>query len=139
MGAYINIDHIGFKCARNGEYVDKSDLITAINSSLCTERQFSCFSRCRRLEMSMAAKMLWAYYDKSCDSRSLFADLVLIPRKNVSASVIIFELKCDEALRLLSNKSERGTIAQKLVQETVNILLFGINFNKNVEGTSFYH
>ena len=36
---------------------------------------FSCVSRCRRFGKSMAAKMLCAYYDRSCDSRSLFADL----------------------------------------------------------------
>jgi hypothetical protein len=32
-------------------------------------------TRCRRFGKSMAAKMLCAYYDHSCDSRSLFADL----------------------------------------------------------------
>jgi hypothetical protein len=32
-------------------------------------------SRCRRFGKSLAAKMLCAYYDHSCDSRSLFSDL----------------------------------------------------------------
>ena len=40
-----------------------------------TERRFSCVSRCRRFGKSMAAKMLCAYYDQSCNSRALFADL----------------------------------------------------------------
>ncbi|MBR2205011.1 MAG: AAA family ATPase [Prevotella sp.] len=75
MGTYINIGNAGFQRARNGEYVDKSRLISVVNRSLFTEHCFSCVSRCRRFGKSMAAKMLYAYYDHSCDSRSLFADL----------------------------------------------------------------
>lgn len=75
MGTYINIGNAGFQGARNSEYVDKSGLISVVNKTLFTERQFSCVSRCRRFGKSMAAKMLYAYYDHSCDSRSLFADL----------------------------------------------------------------
>ena len=75
MGTYINIGNAGFQSARNGEYVDKSELITVVNKALFTERRFSCVSRCRRFGKSMAAKMLYAYYDHSCDSRSLFSDL----------------------------------------------------------------
>ena len=75
MGAYINIGNAGFQRIRNSEYVDKSELISIINATLNTERSFSCVSRCRRFGKSMAAKMLCAYYDRSCDSRSLFEDL----------------------------------------------------------------
>lgn len=75
MGTYINIGNAGFQRARNSEYVDKSGLIAVVNATLFTERQFSCVTRCRRFGKSMAAKMLYAYYDHSCDSRSLFADL----------------------------------------------------------------
>ena len=77
MGIYINIGNVGFQSARNGEYVDKSELISVMNKALFTERRFSCVSRCRRFGKSMAAKMLYAYYDHSCDSRSLFADLAI--------------------------------------------------------------
>ena len=75
MGTYINIGNAGFQRIRNSEYVDKSELISVINQTLFTENCFSCVSRCRRFGKSMAAKMLCAYYDHSCDSRSLFADL----------------------------------------------------------------
>ena len=61
--------------ARNSEYIDKSGLISVVNSTLFTERSFSCVTRCRRFGKSMAAKMLCAYYDQSCDSRQLFTDL----------------------------------------------------------------
>ena len=75
MGIYINTGNIGFERARNSEYIDKSQLISVVNSTLFTERSFSCVTRCRRFGKSMAAKMLCAYYDQTCDSRQLFADL----------------------------------------------------------------
>lgn len=82
MGVYINVGNAGFQSARNGEYVDKSLLIAAINSTLYTERRFSCVSRCRRFGKSLAAKMLCAYYDQSCDSHSLFDDLKIASDKS---------------------------------------------------------
>ena len=78
MGTYINIGNAGFQSARNGEYVDKSGLIAVVNGTLFTERRFGCVTRCRRFGKSMAAKMLYAYYDHSCDSRNLFADLEIV-------------------------------------------------------------
>ena len=75
MGMYINVGNAGFQSARNGEYVDKSGLIRIVNETLFTKRRFSCVTRSRRFGKSMAAEMLCAYYDKTCDSRELFADL----------------------------------------------------------------
>ena len=75
MGTYINIGNKAFLSARNSEYVDKSELISVINQTLFTERKFSCVTRCRRFGKSLAAKMICAYYDQSCDSRTLFDDL----------------------------------------------------------------
>ena len=77
MGTYINVGNAGFQRARNSEYVDKSGLISVVNDTLHTERSFTCVTRCRRFGKSMAAKMLNAYYDQSCDSRELFADLTI--------------------------------------------------------------
>ena len=75
MGIYIDKGNEGFRRIRNSEYVDKSGLIAIVNKTLFTEQMFTCVTRCRRFGKSMAAKMLAAYYDRSCDSRSLFADL----------------------------------------------------------------
>lgn len=77
MGTYINIGNSAFARARKSEYIDKSGLIAIINDTIGTERCFSCVSRSRRFGKSMAASMLCAYYDKSCDSRELFADLMI--------------------------------------------------------------
>ena len=70
MGTFINIGNEGFVSARNGEDVDKSRLIAVVNTTLNTERRFSCVTRSRRFGKSMAAKTLCAYYDHSCDSRA---------------------------------------------------------------------
>ena len=75
MGKYIDKGNMGFREARNSEYVDKSGLIAVVNGLLGTKFKFSCVSRARRFGKSMAAEMLMAYYDRSCDSRELFQDL----------------------------------------------------------------
>ena len=75
MGKYINIGNTDFASVRKDEYVDKSQLIAYVNCVLGTQRKFLCVTRARRFGKSLAAKMLCAYYDHSCDSRSLFADL----------------------------------------------------------------
>ena len=75
MGTYINRGNCEFSDIVNSEYVDKTSLIPLINMTLNTENRYSCVTRCRRFGKSMAAKMLCAYYDKSCDSRELFRGL----------------------------------------------------------------
>jgi hypothetical protein len=80
MGIYINKGNEGFRQTRNSEYVDKSGLIAVVNKTLFTEQKLSCVTRCRRFGKSTAAKMLAAYYDHSCDSRNLFADLEIASR-----------------------------------------------------------
>ena len=72
---YIDKGNAAFRQSRNSEYIGKSGLIAVVNKTLFTELKFTCVTRCRRFGKSMAAKMLAAYYDRSCDSRPLFADL----------------------------------------------------------------
>ena len=75
MGTYINRGNIEFCNIVRHEYVDKTSLIPLINATIDTESRYSCVTRCRRFGKSMAAKMLCAYYDKSCSSRELFRGL----------------------------------------------------------------
>ena len=75
MGNYLNIGNAGFVSARKGTYVDKTGMISFINRTLGTADKLTCVSRPRRFGKSFAAKMLCAYYDKSCDSRELFDGL----------------------------------------------------------------
>ena len=75
MASYINKGNAAFASALRSEYVDKSGLIPEVNKTLFTEKRFTCVSRCRRFGKSMAARLLCAYYDNSCDSRDLFRGL----------------------------------------------------------------
>ena len=75
MGKYINLGNDYFRSSLRREYVDKSGLIRVVNDTLKTDIRFSCITRCRRFGKSMAAKMLAAYYDHSCDSHELFQNL----------------------------------------------------------------
>ena len=75
MGIYINRGNREFRDIVTHDYVDKTCLIPIVNATLNSEKRYSCVTRCRRFGKSMAAKMLCAYYDKSCDSRELFRGL----------------------------------------------------------------
>ena len=75
MGIYINKGNSDFHDIVTHEYVDKSSMIPLINATLNSESRYSCVTRCRRFGKSMTARMLAAYYDKSCDSRELFRGL----------------------------------------------------------------
>lgn len=75
MGRYLNLGNSGFQAIRKGLYVDKTDLIEYVNSTLGTKDKLTCVSRPRRFGKSYATQMLCAYYDKSCDSQKLFHGL----------------------------------------------------------------
>ena len=72
MGTYLNPGHMKFQKAVNSNiYIDKTEMISYLNSILNTEQCYVSVSRPRRFGKSMAANMLCAYYGKS-DSRNLF-------------------------------------------------------------------
>lgn len=75
MGNYLNVGNAGFAAIRKGLYVDKTGMIPFINQTLGTTDKLTCVSRPRRFGKSFAAKMLCAYYDRSCDSKDLFEGL----------------------------------------------------------------
>ncbi len=75
MGVFIHSGKSDFEVARRSKYVDKSMLIAYVNGVLGADNKFMCVSRARRFGKSLAAKMLCAYYDQSCDSHDLFDDL----------------------------------------------------------------
>ena len=75
MGNYVNPGNSGFSGIRNDLYVDKTGLIRLINQTIDTPRRLTCVSRPRRFGKTFAAKMLCAYYDKTCNSAELFHDL----------------------------------------------------------------
>lgn len=82
MGIFLNPGNEGFKSAvRSKIYIDKTGLLEYTNSVLDTEQSCICVSRPRRFGKSIAAEMLVAYYDKSCDSREIFQGLKIAESK----------------------------------------------------------
>lgn len=77
MGNYLNVGNEGFAAAVADIYVDKTELIKFINSTIGTKNKLTAVSRPRRFGKSYAAQMLCAYYDKSCDSHGLFEGLAI--------------------------------------------------------------
>ena len=75
MSDYIDYGNSDFRRVINSNFVDKSGLLAFLNSNLDTEQSFICISRPRRFGKSVAAKMAYAYYDRSCDSSKLFTGL----------------------------------------------------------------
>ncbi len=86
MGSYLNPGNSGFARIRNDVYVDKTGLIALINQTIDTPSCLTCISRPRRFGKSFAAKMLCAYYDKTCDSRPLFDDLEIAVNKEINGT-----------------------------------------------------
>ena len=118
MGTYINIGNIPFQSALNGEYIDKSELISVINTTLNTERRFSCVTRSRRFGKSLAAKMLCAYYDKSCDSSQMFSRLKISADPSFLTHLNKYRVIYLDMSKMLSIFSEREDIVA-CIQETV--------------------
>lgn len=77
MGKFLNVGNDGFRTVIKKNYVDKTEMIRYINGTLDSSEKLTCVSRPRRFGKSYAAKMLCAYYDRSCDSRELFQDFVI--------------------------------------------------------------
>ena len=72
MGTYLNPGNSGFVEILDTGYIDKTGMIELINKRINKLNKLICVSRPRRFGKSIAAQMLCAYYDCTCDSHSLF-------------------------------------------------------------------
>lgn len=75
MGIYIDKGNDGFSRYAKRGYIDKTGMIDYINQTIDTADMLTCVTRPRRFGKSVAAKILYAYYDRSCNSHELFQDL----------------------------------------------------------------
>ena len=92
-------------------------------------------------ENSLACVLSIAYYYARNDyviHRELatgkgFADLVLIPRKNVSSPAIVLELKCNKDADSAIDQIKRKNYPAKVLEYTDNLLLVGINYDRQTK------
>ena len=76
MGIYLNPGCENFKRSLSSAiYIDKSMLISVVNSQINTQQMYMCLSRPRRFGKTMGLDMLAAYYAYGQDSRALFDGL----------------------------------------------------------------
>ncbi|MCI9299143.1 MAG: AAA family ATPase [Lachnospiraceae bacterium] len=125
MGMYLNLENVGFTSIRKGLYVDKSGLISFINASLGTTDKLFCVSRPRKFGKTFAAKMLCAYYDKSCDSRDLFEDLEIAKDSSFEKYLNHYDVIYLDITWFISI-CEKGKNVVKYMQEQVIEELVGI-------------
>ena len=87
MGTYLNPGNGGFSEILDSGYIDKTGMIELINQRINTLNKLVCISRPRRFGKSIAAQMLCAYYDHTCDSHSLFDELEISKTNNYKKKI----------------------------------------------------
>ncbi len=121
MGIFLNPGNDGFQTILNEIYVDKTGLIDFVNSTINTPRKLTCFSRPRRFGKSFAAKMLCAYYDKSCDSRPLFEGLEISKKDSFEKHLNKYDVIYLDITRFISTtksiKNIVSDIQNKVIKE----------------------
>ena len=123
MGRYINLGNSDFSDIIAHEYVDKTSLIPLINATLNTEKRYSCVTRCRRFGKSMAAKMLCAYYDKSCDSRELFKGLEAEKAESFEAHLNKYYVICLDMTEFTTKYRGERDIVRRMQAQVINDIL----------------
>lgn len=123
MGIYLNPGNSGFVTMRKKNYVDKSGLIHLINESIDSNEKMTCVSRPRRFGKSYAAKMLCAYYDKTCDSSSLFHDLTIAKDADYLEYLNRYDVIYLDMTNIISEGGKDKIVSyikRKLTEELVN-------------------
>jgi hypothetical protein len=86
MGIYLNPGSDRYEEALGTEiYVDKTNMISFLNSVVNTKRKYVAVSRPRRFGKTTTADMISAYYDCSINARDLFED------KKISTNPKLYE------------------------------------------------
>ena len=122
MGHYLNPGNAGFQTVRRNQYVDKTGLIELINETIGTDQKLTCVSRPRRFGKSCAAKMLCAYYDRTCDSKELFDDLSIAKEKDYHDHLNQYDviyIDITEFLNTLDKSHAVQNISNKVTVEIV--------------------
>ena len=72
-------------------------------------------------------------YTQPVNNGLFFADLVLIPRKNVDAPAIVIELKYDKAIDTALDQIKQKQYPAKVAQYSDHLLLVGITYDRETK------
>ena len=108
MGMYVNPGNVSFTRIAGPKYVDKTGLISLMNERIGKDNSLVCISRPRRFGKTYAAKMLTAYYDRSCDSHGLFKDKKIADAKDFEKYLNQFNVICLDITGFISAAKDSG-------------------------------
>ena len=110
MGTYLNPGNSGFAEILESDYVDKTELIGLINSTIGTKKKLTCISRPRRFGKSYAAQMLCAYYDRTCDSHELFKKCKIFNDKSYDKHLNKYDVIYLDMTQIIGEAGKNGFI-----------------------------
>ena len=114
MGVYLNPGNSGFVEILQSYYVDKTGLISLLNSTIGTKKKLTCISRPRRFGKSYAAQMLCAYYDKTCDSHELFNGFKIAKDASYETNINQYHVIDLDVTSFISEARKEGVSLQKV-------------------------
>lgn len=114
MGIFLNPGAESFEKALSSDiYVDKSKMISFLNSVVGTNQNNICVSRPRRFGKTMAANMISAYYDRSIDACNLFRGLALAQTTEWDKYLNRFDVLRLNMLDFTPGKQSAGEVLEK--------------------------
>lgn len=134
MGTYLNPGNGGFAEILDSGYIDKTGMIELINQRINTLNKLICISRPRRFGKSIAAKMLCAYYDHSCDSHGLFHNLEIGAENNYKIHLNKYNVIYLDMSNLLGKVTPE--ILMSFIEENITVELLS-EYNDVKKGSTF--
>ncbi|MBR4984773.1 MAG: AAA family ATPase, partial [Proteobacteria bacterium] len=120
MGKYLNPGNELFDSIIHSEiYVDKTGIIEPLNRWINTEDRFVCVSRARRFGKTVAARTIRAYYDKSCDSRSLFAPFEIAQKPSFEKYLNKFDVIAVDTQTFMQVSQDYRLFVERLEQSVI--------------------
>ena len=152
MGTYINRGNSEFRDIVAHEYVDKSSLIPLVNATiagnetavaqaidLANDENTSILSYNdeNSLACVLTVAYIWARNEyvihREYATGKGYADLVMIPRRNVNKPALVIELKFNNSVDTAIDQIKRKEYPAKIAEYSGNILLVGINYDRETK------
>ena len=127
MGIYLNPGNEEFKRILKSNYIDKTGLISVINSKIGTKKNLVCVSRPRRFGKSYAAQMLCAYYDCTCESNDLFSNYQIAKENAKLSNINQFNVIYLDITSFISDLNSRGDSINSIVNDIQNAVIKDIS------------
>ena len=119
---FVNVDNVSFQMEKNGDYVDKSEIISLTNRFVNGQKRFICVTRPRRFGKSVTLDMLNAYYSKGCDSKELFSDLKISSLPDFDMHLNQHDVIYLDIMEFADNKGNGANYLENLNSEVVSEL-----------------